>query len=233
VALTGSGGKTTVLTGLARGQIALGRSCLITTTTRIMAPGPDETLWLFEDYAGFAARLGGQRKGAVVAARERGEDGKLCGLDVDLLERMAASGAFDLLLVEADGSRGRPLKGYRSGEPVVPPCASETIIVVGLGALGLPFDDESVHRADVLAERIGHRRGAPITSDTLLAAVVHPAGYLAGTHGARLLVLNQADTEEQGGQARLIASRLEGMNPGLAHVFIRGRLTGGRLERLW
>lgn len=53
----------------------------------------------------------------------------------------------DYVLVEADGSRGLPLKAHLSHEPVLPQEAGQVIAVLGLTGLGRPIA-EAAHRPE-------------------------------------------------------------------------------------
>lgn len=60
----------------------------------------------------------------------------------------------DYVLVEADGSRGLPLKAHLSHEPVLPQEAGQVIAVLGLTGLGRPIA-EAAHRAGALCRLAG------------------------------------------------------------------------------
>ena len=93
------------------------------------------------------------------------------------------------MLVEADGSAGRPLKAHLAHEPVVPENAGQTIAVVGLSGFGKPIC-EAAHRPG----RFAALAGAAVTDEATpeMAARVLKAEALH----TRVL-LNQADTPER------------------------------------
>ncbi|MDB4894630.1 MAG: MoeA-like protein, partial [Firmicutes bacterium] len=118
--------------------------------------------------------------------------GKLIGVsvaDVALLrERLGAT----VILVEADGSAGRPLKAPAAHEPVIPPCADLVVPVAGAGVLGQLLDGEHVHRPALVAAAAGVTEGSVVTPAVVAAALA------ACTRGApaeaRVVpVLGQAD----------------------------------------
>jgi probable selenium-dependent hydroxylase accessory protein YqeC len=200
----------------------LGKTCLLTTTTRLAAPGAGRTLWLFDDMDGFHHCIAGGLPQSATAGREI-KAGKLIGLPPDLIAQIAESAYFDYILVEADGSRGKPLKGYESHEPVVPACTSHTIVLAGMSALGAPLDEEQVHRAGLLSERLRAPLGAQITEEMILQALVHPRGYLSAARGAVTVVLNQVDTPQGAAASRRIAEGLRAQrNRTIHHLFLRG-----------
>ena len=58
------------------------------------------------------------------------------------------------MIVEADGAKRLPLKAHAAHEPVIPPEANQTILVVGASGFGRPMC-ETVHRAPLAAQALG------------------------------------------------------------------------------
>ncbi len=115
-----------------------------------------------------------------------------------------------LLLIEADGARQRNLKAPADHEPAVPEWEDQVIVVAGLGGLGKPLDETTVHRPDRFAALSGLEINDPITNDALIAVMGSVEGGLKGIppNAKRTLFLNQADTPELQSQAGRIASEL-------------------------
>ena len=144
-AIIGGGGKTTLMETLA-GELSKKGKVIITTTTHICRPKQYETL-LDADEAAVSAAL--ERSGIVCVASQA-ESGKLCApwLSMGTLAQLA-----DFVLVEADGAKRLPLKAHAAHEPVIPPEANQTILVVGASGFGRPMR-ESVHRAPIAAQAL-------------------------------------------------------------------------------
>ena len=72
----------------------------------------------------------------IVCVGEAAEEGKLRAprLSIETLARLA-----DFVLVEADGSKGLPLKAHAAHEPVIPPCAQRVVAVAGIDGIGKPI----------------------------------------------------------------------------------------------
>jgi molybdenum cofactor cytidylyltransferase len=102
------------------------------------------------------------------------------------------------LLIEADGSRMKPVKAPAAHEPVIPPFVETVVVVAGLSALGQPLTPEWVHRPEIFANLSGLTPGERITPESLVRVLSHQRGGLKDIpEGARRLVLlNQADTPE-------------------------------------
>ena len=154
-ALIGGGGKTTLLYTLAEELRARG-SVLLCTSAHIRAPEryPLVTGGADELRAALAAH-------GVVCAGTPAADGRLTASAVPF-ETMAA--LADYVLVEADGSRGLPLKAHAPHEPVIPPNAQRVVLVVGADGFGKPVA-EVCHRPELWAELAGVAPDAPATPE--------------------------------------------------------------------
>ena len=216
LAFVGAGGKTSALYALAGELAAGGARVLVTTTTMIydpareggrgldgvellhsLAPGADRespsailSLGSAFDRIGARAASG---KVLLVASGALPAEGKLRGIDPDLLESLAP--AFDYLLVEADGSRGLPVKAPGPEEPVMPACADLVLGCVGLDCLGTPISADTVHRNEAFADIVGAQRGEAITAAHLVALATAKDGLFkaAPPSARRLVALNKAD----------------------------------------
>jgi len=82
--------------------------------------------------------------GITVAGRINKKSGKLESFSMQELERIAA--AYDIVLIEADGSGELPLKGWADHEPVVPFFTDYTVGIVPLWPLGMLVSEKIIHR---------------------------------------------------------------------------------------
>ena len=152
IAFVGSGGKTTLMEYLAAQGSRAGRSVAVTTTTKIFAREP---------YVLAEKRTRGPADpGTVVRVGNRVEDGKLTALTFDDVLELGRD--FDRVLIEADGSRGLPLKYPAGHEPVIPPFSDQVAVVAGLDGLGGRIA-ETVFRWELFAGASGIDGGAVVT----------------------------------------------------------------------
>jgi molybdenum cofactor cytidylyltransferase len=114
------------------------------------------------------------------------------------------------LLIEADGSRTRPLKAPAQNEPAIPGFAQMVVSVVGLAGLGKPLTNEWVHRPEKFAEVTGLQPGEIVTDDALVKLLLSKEGGLKNipSQARKLVLLNQADTPELQSTAWMIGEKL-------------------------
>ena len=122
------------------GELAqAGARVLVTTTTRILPPAPPLVAEALTHAQGADCRQTlsaldlALSRHSPVALTAPGKDGKAAPLPPHLFAALPESA--DYVLVEADGSRGLPLKAPASHEPVIPPESDLVIAVAGLSAL--------------------------------------------------------------------------------------------------
>lgn len=192
-AITGGGGKTSLLFGLGAELEKNGR-VLLSTTTKIFRPKPEECRDTFIGPARLCAdflRAAPERSKLTAAGREEG--GKLIGYAPAEIDALAACGAADFIIAECDGSRGRSLKFYEAWEPPVPETSSVVFSVTGADAFGCAASEDGVFRAAQFCGLHGACCGSPVTADTVLKYLLHRDGPLknAPETAKKILVINK------------------------------------------
>lgn len=208
----GAGGKTTLVYRLAAEARPLGWRVLVTTTTHMgtlaeATTGPVLVEAESAIEADLARALAIEGRATVLGRRVRPD--KIEGLAPERVDALAPTA--DLVLVEADGARGRSLKVPAAHEPVIPSSTTLVIVVAALDALGRPLDAATVHRLDLVCAAVGAPEGAPLEPALLAAALLHPASYLSRIRaGVRVAVfLNKADDETATRAAAKVAALLK------------------------
>lgn len=107
----------------------------------------------------------------------------------------------DYVLVEADGSKGLPLKAHLPHEPVIPESVLQVIQVVGLSGMGKPIG-KAAHRPERYAELCGCGL-QDIAIPERMAKVLNTEAL------ADRYVLNQADDPEDEKFGRTLAALLQ------------------------
>ena len=214
--LTGGGGKTTLMYGLARRLAEKGARVLVTTSTRILRPAPDALDGFFECENPEAIRI--PDRPCVIAAARPNTGGRnpnhLRAFAPRELDGLWNKGLADWILVEADGSAGRPLKAPSEKEPVIPSSCGVVIAVAGLSGVGRHFTDTWVFRPGPFAELSGLSPGGVVTPEALARVICHDRGLFKGApaHAARLVFLNQADLPGARQAGLAVGEALRGRN---------------------
>lgn len=227
VALIGAGGKTTTMRRLAA-ALAVEHRVLLTTTTKIW-PIPGVHTILASTKAGVRARLTGFPGAAslVTLAASLGDDGKLRGVPPELLSELA--GQIDrIILCEADGAAGRPLKIHGPGEPVIPKGATHVLVIAGIDCVGRVAGPDIVHRVERYREVTGAIIGQPI-EPVHVARALFAAATFAPPANSLSFLLNKADSPGEQATAANVAGALRQLRPG-ARILATGR--GGLAEEL-
>ena len=191
-ALIGGGGKTTLLYTLTESLRRQG-TVIVCTSTHIRRP---EGYSVVTD--GDADRVSAllSAEGAVCVGTPA-ENGKLCAprLSFDELRGLA-----DYVLVEADGSRGLPLKAHASHEPVIPACAARTVLVVGIDGIGRSIR-EACHRPERYAQLAGAEPEEAVPP-AMAARVIRTEGF------GDAVLINKVEGAERQAAAEELAAML-------------------------
>jgi molybdenum cofactor cytidylyltransferase len=215
LAFVGAGGKTTAMFRLGREWVnRYGTTILLTTTTHLA----DKEVKMADHHykirkmADLEALEAELPRGIVLVTGPHVEVERVGGLSDDLMEavHLLADQHGLPLLIEADGSKQRPLKTPAEHEPVIPPFVDTVIVVVGLQALGKQLDDVWVHRVEKFSQLTGLHKGGEITSQAVIQMLLAEEGGLKGIPaGTRKMVLfNQCDTPRLAAMAKSFSQQL-------------------------
>jgi len=164
VALVGAGGKTSTLVALGHELADAGLRVLATTTTRIAVDQLDLMPYATTLERGtrhLSLALGENR---FVFLYEEIRRNKVHGPSSAIVTHLLDGIDSDVMLIEADGSRGLPLKAPRAHEPVIPSEATLVIPIASLSVLGQPLDEDHVYNAAAIDERYGFGIGNRVKS---------------------------------------------------------------------
>lgn len=176
IAFVGAGGKTSAIFQTARG---MNSPVLVTASTHL---GVDQvgladhavTITRLED----VDRAFENIEGVTLLIGPEIADQRVGGLDFALLERVFqyTRQAKIPLLIEADGSRQKPMKAPAGHEPAIPPWVNQVVVCQGMSALGAKLTDAVVHRPAIVAQISGVREGKIITPEGIANLFTHPRG---------------------------------------------------------
>ncbi len=203
VAFVGAGGKSASIRRLVE-ELTPKTPVLITTTTKLALDQTDLAvqhviLRSKEDVSLFPALL--QEQSSVLVTGERwSEEPKWTAppeaLLADLLPLAAASGA--VVLVEADGARGRSLKAPAEHEPVIPPFVDLVVPLMGLDVLGAKLEGDLVYRPELVRKVLGLQKDHILQPLDVARILAHGNGALKTVPPSALVrvILNKAETQK-------------------------------------
>lgn len=209
VAFVGSGGKTTAMFQLAR---QLPPPVIVTATSHLGAWQTQfADLHVMLHTSATLEKMQHSLKGIILITGEL--DGERTRPINDSLLRWLREFCGNRsipLLIEADGSRSKPLKGWAEHEPPIPSFVELVVQVLGLAGLGKPLHSEYVHRAEIFSKLSGLKPNERITPEAILRVIAHQEGGLKNIppSARRVVLVNQADTDGLQSTARGLAQAL-------------------------
>lgn len=199
VAIVGGGGKTTLMFSLAEELRLKGRRVITSTTTKIWHHEAQRSPCVVFSHADSAwhdiVRDGLESHGHVFVGQGVLESGKVKGISPGLADALFQESGVDNLILEADGSAGRPVKAHAEHEPVIPLSATVVIAMMGLEAIGKLLEPEVVFRAELFEQITGLGQGERLTPKGLARIFHGPDGLFRGSPepARRVVFLNKLD----------------------------------------
>lgn len=220
VAFIGAGGKTSTLVMLGHELVEAGFRVLATTTTRISVDQLDVMPYSvnLDDGIKHLSLALNDHKFVFLYSEIKGN--KVYGPPLEYFPRLLDSVDSDVILIEADGARGLPLKAPKPHEPVIPQETTLVVPIASLSVLGKPLDEAHVYNAHTINSRYGFGIGNRIKSPWVAQVLRDEELGLKGIpEKARVIAfLNQTPLNGYvRGRARLIAqfilrsSRIKGV----------------------
>jgi len=220
VSFIGAGGKTTLLLRLASEMLGLQQKVLLTTTTKIFRPSK-MPLFISTDIKSAVSALKKHYRDhnfAVLGNRIL-PNGKIEGIEADAVEILRNELPLSIL-IEADGAKGKPIKGYAEYEPVLPFHSDQFVAVIGADALNAPLSSATVHRLKHFIKATGAEDKQNITEELIAGTYQYmlKLGTYQAPRAAAAFIFNKIDLVETPEKAILNIARL------LSEQDISGRL---------
>src|SRR5215213_127691 len=174
VAFVGAGGKSSAILTVADELAEAGMTFLAAPTTKMLISEAEKlgSLITSEDPGELRMRaqevLSNGVPGLVVGSGLLSKN-RVGGVDPAAVPSLAS--LVDVVLVEADGSRRRPIKGTADHEPALPDAATLVVAVGNIRAFGVPVAEENVHRPELFSKLTGMGAGQSITSRAFARAL--------------------------------------------------------------
>lgn len=195
ISIVGAGGKTTLMFTLAE-ELRKNYKCLVTTTTKIFMP--DRKYYDFSAIGidNFQKIKECCENGIYIFGSSINEEKKLVGISTEILDKEFPH--FDFVLIEADGSKRKPVKGWNDNEPVISSRSNKTIGVVSIEAIGKEINDSNVHRVKEFMKITGTEENGVIQIEDIVRLIFHPMGLFKNSSGERILFVNKVENKEHG-----------------------------------
>jgi probable selenium-dependent hydroxylase accessory protein YqeC len=192
VSITGSGGKTSLLFKLGN---ELRKNCrvLITTSTKIFMPSKKDYdfMYTMEEYMSDKKR---NHEGATVISSEYiKEENKLIGINDEDLEKVIEY--FDIVLIEADGSKMMPLKAWKDYEPPILKRTTKSIGVFPVDMIGEKTSRDNVYNYEDFIKFTGGL--SRVDNETVGKICSDKNGIFKNSRENLYLYINRADDSEQ------------------------------------
>jgi len=224
ISVVGAGGKTSTMFRLAQELKALGKKVLATTTTNIALSETSQADHLVLDSSKNICCLSGVKPGTIVCLGSGMLDnkGKLTGIDREFIDEIYQKHLFDYIVVEADGSKRRPIKAPAHYEPVIPRETTRVVGLIGLDALGKSITEDYVHRPNLFCSITGKKMGDIIDRKCLTDLILSGNGLFkdAPRGCRRYVVFNKADHSGLEEEAQMTVHQLRGMKSSVNGLII-------------
>jgi len=209
LAFTGAGGKTTAMFQLAR---ELPSPVIVTATTHLGTWQIEQAdKHIITETPAPMEELEHGLNGVILVTGELDGD-RIKPINDHLLNWLHQFCGYHAipLLIEADGSHQRPLKGWAAHEPPIPSFVEQVVEVVGLSGIGKPLNAENVHRPEIFSKLSRLNYDETVTTEALIHVLLHPEGGQKNipSTARKSILLNQADTPELQSIARNLAHSL-------------------------
>lgn len=185
VSIVGSGGKTTLMNYLAKEFNK--RKVLVSTTTKIRIPSQD-----FYDFIAFnkeeADAIKNINNKGIYVLGSKIKDNKLESFDLEYMKSITDN--FDIVFLEADGSKEKYIKGWNETEPVILDNTTITIGIINLEILGKLVNENNVHRVEQFMDLTGAKLNDVIEKEHLIAVIRGEKGLFKNSKGRRILLIN-------------------------------------------
>jgi len=230
ITIVGAGGKTSLMFS-ASSLLRKEYKVLVTTTTNIYVPSEklyDKIIMLGEikdeDYKKLIEKSnnGVYVIGNKIVNKETSNRSKIKGLSVEVLDKITPY--FDIVIIEGDGSKEKPLKGWKDFEPVVYNKTTKTIGVVDIKTIGLNINEDNIHRLDEFLKVINDEESQKVKVKHLKNLILNKSGLFKFSEGEKILFINKAENIGDIKNAVLLTNKIKDENSSYINKFIYGSI---------
>ena len=202
ITIVGAGGKTTCLFTLAKEL--KDNKVLVTTTTKIYEPNKDmydELILESNDLDDIDIK-----NGITVFGKEVDLYGKLLCPNEKNINKISKN--FDYVLIEGDGSKEKPIKGWNENEPVVLEDTTITIGILSIKNIGNKINEKNIHRLNKFMILTNTKEDDEIDVIILSEIVNNSNGLFKNSKGKKILLINGVESQKEVEMARLLLENI-------------------------
>lgn len=192
VSIVGAGGKTTFMYSLAE-ELRYESKVLLTTTTKIYMP--EKKYYDFDLIGEGNLNKFSSQNGIYLYGKCVNMENKVIGLKENNIESKLFY--FDYVLIEADGSKEKAIKGWNDNEPVVINKTKKTIGIIDIEVIGKEVNDKNVHRVEKFINIANTEKYEAINIENLVSLIYHTKGLFKDSKGEKILFINKVEGLEK------------------------------------
>jgi probable selenium-dependent hydroxylase accessory protein YqeC len=196
VSCVGAGGKKTTMFRLAEAHA--GRVGITATAHIEFFPKTlDAKNYIADEEELFDAIKKDKDSKAIAFAKPSERFGRRAGISLESVQQFKDVGNFDLLVIKADGARGRFIKAPAEHEPAIAACTDIVIPILSAKVIDLPLTDEIAHRVDRICNVTNLKEGDEIKATHIARLLSSSEGSLKNTGNAKVIpLINMVDDSE-------------------------------------
>ena len=136
------------------------------------------------------------------------------------VEELIRLDGISIIITEADGAAGRPLKAPRDGEPVMPDSTTLIVPVMGIDGMGRPLDEQTVFRSAIASRLLDLPLGSTVTEEVIARLMMELIKQAPS--GARVVpLINKVDIPGGREKAEKLAHHILALGqPGIRRVIL-------------
>lgn len=159
---------------------------LICTTTKILVPKKDEF-----DFFHIGGMPSSNLKNGRYVLGNTINKGKLLSISEEDILKIKSK--FDIILIEADGSKRKGMKGWKDYEPVIPSFTTKTIGVLDILNIGKFINEDNVHNIEEFMQITNSSKSQKINMNHILSLIDNPKGLFKDSKGEKIIYIPKND----------------------------------------
>jgi probable selenium-dependent hydroxylase accessory protein YqeC len=196
VSCVGAGGKKTTMFRLAEahtGRVGITATAHIEFFPKLLKA----TNYIADENELFEAIKKDTSSKAIAFAKPSERFGRRAGVGLEVIQKFKDIGNFELLVIKADGARGRFIKAPAEHEPAIAPSTDTVIPILSAKVIGMQLTDEIAHRVEQISKITGLQEGEEIKKIDIARLLSSKEGALKNTGAARVIpLINMVDDSE-------------------------------------